>query len=110
MPSSAEVPVLSTAEVPVLSTAEVPVLSTAEVPVLSTAEVPVLSTAEVMRTALLLLIALLVGCTSPSSTVVTRLPATQTQERRTESGWFCHRELGEIEWVCEEDTSARAEH
>lgn len=62
----------------------------------------------VARIALLVMAALVAGCSSSAAKSLAPVPAPQNQERHTESGWFCHRNAGEIDWMCEPDTSSPA--
>jgi hypothetical protein len=53
------------------------------------------------RNLALTLIVMVTGCSTSSSGIAVRLPATENFERHTESGWHCRRDVGEIEWSCE---------
>lgn len=61
------------------------------------------------RSLALILIVMLTGCSTPSSGIAVRMPATESFERHTESGWHCRRDVGEIEWNCEGEVPEPAE-
>jgi septal ring-binding cell division protein DamX len=52
---------------------------------------------------LLFVLGFVLGCSSPSRSVDVRAPATETQDRHTDSGWHCRLEEGATSWECEAD-------